>query len=196
MKHPNAKWLFGNGVLYEMCDEYPKHDDADTIVGKLWLIGRSYSAALERRRTGDQLDSDTFYYDVVAPKMKEIGADLDARISEIKRYPIVTSENLSEILKVHKFLTDAFDSITQMEKRSLASKYLHFHQPNLFYLYDTRASQGINKLVQLTNKRLFVDADQEYSAFCQRCLEFQKFVERKFNRVLTPREIDDFLLYG
>ena len=40
---------FGNQVLYQMCRDHPGHTDTDVISGKMWLIGRAYSAAIERR---------------------------------------------------------------------------------------------------------------------------------------------------
>ncbi|AJH77677.1 hypothetical protein [Heyndrickxia coagulans] len=44
-------WSFGNEILYEMCRKNPDHNKADVIVGKIWLIGRSYAAAIENRKT-------------------------------------------------------------------------------------------------------------------------------------------------
>ena len=35
---------YGNSVLYRMCAEKPEHKVPDIIKGKMWLIGRSYSA--------------------------------------------------------------------------------------------------------------------------------------------------------
>lgn len=40
---------YGNEVLYKMCSEMPKYDDIEVISAKLWIIGRSYSAAIERK---------------------------------------------------------------------------------------------------------------------------------------------------
>jgi len=45
-------WKFGNDILYKLCQDFPKHDTSSQIVGKIWLIGRSYAAAIERRKTG------------------------------------------------------------------------------------------------------------------------------------------------
>ena len=53
-KKEETRWDFGNGILYEMCKEYPKHEKEDVIVGKIWLIGRSYAAAIERRKNKDE----------------------------------------------------------------------------------------------------------------------------------------------
>lgn len=46
----NSRWEYGNSVLYRMCEEEPEHKEIDVIVGKIWLIGRSYAAAIERRK--------------------------------------------------------------------------------------------------------------------------------------------------
>jgi len=42
-------WDFGNQVLYDMCRANPQHKEDRIIIGKIWLIGRSYAAAIERR---------------------------------------------------------------------------------------------------------------------------------------------------
>jgi len=41
-------WDTANGILYGLCRKYPGHTDDAIIVAKLWLIGRSYAAAIER----------------------------------------------------------------------------------------------------------------------------------------------------
>jgi hypothetical protein len=43
-------WDLGNQVLYSLCQAHPRHDHSDAIVAKVWLIGRSYAAAIERER--------------------------------------------------------------------------------------------------------------------------------------------------
>ena len=50
LSNANSRWEYGNSVLYRMCKEQPEHKDIDVIVGKIWLIGRSYAAAIERRK--------------------------------------------------------------------------------------------------------------------------------------------------
>lgn len=67
-----------------MCEEEPEHKQIDVIVGKIWLIGRSYAAAIERRKNAVVIGDD-FYYDVVAPKLLENGSELDDRISRLRK---------------------------------------------------------------------------------------------------------------
>ena len=45
----NRVWDLGNKVLYDLCSSYPYHKTDEEIIAKIWLIGRSYAAAIERR---------------------------------------------------------------------------------------------------------------------------------------------------
>ena len=42
-------YSFGDKILYDMCQDKPTHKEKDIVAGKIWLIGRSYSASPERR---------------------------------------------------------------------------------------------------------------------------------------------------
>lgn len=198
----NSRWEFGNKILYKMCEEYPHHNDADVLSGKILLIGRSYAAAIERRKNADDYKGDDFYYDVVAPKMLEIGDELDNRIESLKNNAGVIFDCIPEILSTHKFLMDAFKEMTGLEKRSLASKYLHFHCPEKFFIYDSRAKEAIRKIVKRPDKKILseiVEYDPEYGDFVCRMLELQKYldeklVDEKLGGHVTPRSIDSFLL--
>ena len=43
-------WDLGNKILYDMCQQYPFHNKSSEVIAKVWLIGRSYAAAIERRK--------------------------------------------------------------------------------------------------------------------------------------------------
>ena len=72
----NTSWDLGNKVLYDLCSTYPFHKTDQEIIAKIWLIGRSYAAAIERRKNKD-LDAagDLFYEDKVTPAIKRSGID-------------------------------------------------------------------------------------------------------------------------
>lgn len=198
LKQNKMKWEYGNSILYRMCEESPYHTDIDEIVGKVWIIGRAYAAAIERRKNATQ-GSDDFYYDEVGPSLLKHGKELDIRLAELKSYSRPTTENLHKILDTHKFLTDLFFEISGMEKRSLASKYLHFHCPQLFYIYDERARIASQKYVSLNkNDRLpysFSGFDEEYLKLCLRLFRLQEYINTKYHVYLTPRQLDDLLLF-
>lgn len=180
-----------------MCEDNPLHNDADVVIGKIWLIGRSYAAAIERRKNADDYQGDDFYYDAVAPKMLDIGDELDKRIESLKSNTGIIVDCVPEILSTHKFLMDTFTELTGLEKRSLASKYLHFHCPDKFFIYDSRAKAAIGKVVKRPDKKILSgveDYDAEYSDFVCRMLELQEYLDKKLGIYEKPRELDSFLL--
>ena len=193
----DSRWTFGNSILYKMCKDNPKHTDPDVIVGKIWLIGRSYAAAIERRKDANQ-ETDNFYFDIVAPNMKRIGIKLDKKISTLSKS---SSSDIENLLTTHKFLTDEFNKISHLQKRSLASKYLHFHCPEKVFIYDSRANNAINKLVVRPYKSAHnnlspSEYDKEYGKFVCKVLELKHFLETELKKHLSPRDIDNFLLSG
>lgn len=192
----DEKWTFANGILYQMCKENPSHDDRNVIVGKIWLIGRSYAAAIERRKNASD-SNDDFYYNVVAPKMISIGSELDLRLDKIRQNKGSIEDSIDEILGAHKFLMDTFYELTGLEKRSLASKYLHFHCPDKYFIYDSRARAAINKIVKRAKKELLnhIDSfDAEYGDFVCRMLELQDYLKDNLGVHVDPRKLDSFLL--
>lgn len=47
----DSAWDMGNQVLYDLCRRHPGHSEPGEILAKIWLIGRSYAAAIERGRS-------------------------------------------------------------------------------------------------------------------------------------------------
>jgi len=116
---------FGNSILYKMCKENPEHNSPDVVSGKMWLIGRAYSAAIERVKRKENINDD-FYKEKVGPTLTDL--ELDKRLENLQKIEKATKENVSDILSAHKYLQNKIRKITGMDKRSLCSKYLHFHQ--------------------------------------------------------------------
>lgn len=140
---------------------------------------------------------DDFYFNVVAPKMLEVGEELDKRINGLKKYDAITIDNLKEIVDTHIFLTNVFADISGHSNRSLASKYLHFHVPNMFYIFDSRAIQAAKSYV-MPDKQLRDSlapfGDREYIELVIRLFTFQEYVKNQYGITVTPRVIDSFLL--
>ena len=187
-------WDLGNEVLYGLCREHPEHKEDDVIVAKVWLIGRSYAAAIERGREAKDT-SDGFYENVVAKRIKESG--LDGWLCSLPQEMTDPWTQLGAVITVHKRLTDIFSEMTGLEKRSLASKYLHFHRPDLFFIYDSRAKDSIGKITPRINRISDIKAkqqDSEYHVFCRRVQWLRDDIGRRFGKELTPRELDKILL--
>lgn len=203
-KNDNQRWAFGNKVLYDLCKEHIEHNNDHIIVAKIWLIGRSYAAAIERRKNTDD-NADDFYYDVVAPKIIEQGKELDERINTINRYDKPLNEDkIRYIINTHSFLMSIFKDISGQNKRSLASKYLHFHCPDYFFIYDSRAASHIGAYVtkdsdlfnKVINDMKEKDYDVEYCNYFLKSFQITKYAKKECHIDLSPRDIDNIIYYN
>lgn len=105
-------WDFGNAVLSNLCKENFLHVETEKIIAKVWLIGRSYSAAIERRKR-KILINDNFYEDTVAPAF--LNSEIDSYLNKLRKQEKLTIENLPLILETHNYLTQLTASITELE---------------------------------------------------------------------------------
>ena len=187
---------FSNSILYNLCRKYPLHKRDEVIMAKIWLIGRSYAAAIERRRIKTNINDD-FYVDHVIPAFRR--SKIDEKIASIKKYNDITENNALEILEVHKYILDLMYKITGLEKRSLASKYLHFHLPRLFFIYDSRADGALRKLIAL-KRGTFADivssplVDKTYAMFFLASLSERAKLEKEINKNISTRQLDNILI--
>ena len=203
--NPNENiWSLADGELYGLCQKYPDHKNTKATIAKLWFIGRTYAAALERRRNVI-VDTNTLYT-TVAEDMKTY---FDDELDSIKKHNNYDINVFKQTLELHKRLTESFAIESKNEnvpvKRSLASKYLNFHCPDKFYIYDSNATFAISKLVSTRlkgdytievgeYKNLHVDADDEYRKFCLKAIALHGFL-RKEGYNFGVKQLDNFLLY-
>jgi hypothetical protein len=184
-------WQLGNEILYRLCADYPAHSEDNVIITKMWLIGRAYAAAVERRSVKGSPSGDDFYINCLAPKVRNSEIDLwFQKLREDRTHSKLLT------LDVHKKLVDLLKPITGLEKRSFASKYLHFHFPDRFFLYDARAVESVRTYVGHTreDKQADADVDRDYAVFFDRCEKARHKMADCIGRDLTPREVDDVLL--
>lgn len=190
-----SPWDLGNAVLYELCRKHPLHKEVPAVIAKVWLIGRSYAAAIERGRVKEVDEKGDFYVETVAPRV--IGSEIDKWLAEASRYSVPNEKSVGTMLLAHANVTHLFRDISRFERRSLASKYLHFHFPILFYIYDSRAAEAMRLLSPLVGRvrSTNLDCDIEYQAFVEKCLRLQTHIRSTHGRRLTPRQIDNLLLH-
>jgi len=178
---------WGNDVLYRMCSERPNHTDVDTVSSKLWLIGRAYSASIERKAGKDFNIND-------AAKIV-IDRNIDPYIEKIRKINRPTQENINDVLLAHHVLTLALFDSTGVMKRSLASKYLHFHAPKAVFIYDSIANGRIRDKFKRMRFNAPSEYDKPYAEFCYRCLHYRdEFLEKRLGGLVTPRRLDVDLL--
>ena len=195
----SSPWDFGNKILYDLCSQNPYHDDVEIIITKVQFIGRIYAAAVERRRNvkNEIASGDSFYTETIAKTFKN--SNFDDYIKELQN---TDNASIPTLLNVHKKLVDMLVPITGLEKRSFASKYLHFHFRYNFFIYDKRAVDGIKRYITRVPKQYsqYVDpkkTDVEYAKFFCKCLCLQDRIKQIYTKapeMITLRRIDTMLL--
>ena len=222
----------GNQVLYEMCEKNIAHDNVEVVSAKMWLISRSYAVTPQRRETKDNtiiIDENGFVTTMYEDFFGNIGKiliddsrskELDAEIQRLStaRYTASFDEDWPILLDIIR-LIDLFnalvmDIIRQYDKVetdgkrvrqqiSLASKYLHFHLPQIVFISDSFSSQNASRRYARDKeiagwKKQISSIDiksakvkKEYLPHVLRCYKLfctLPEVER------TPRRVDDILL--
>jgi hypothetical protein len=104
------------------------------------------------------------------------------------------------VLKAHYKLSEFFRTISK-QNRSLASKYLHFHYPEHFFIYDQNAAIAIKRLTNNGRYKRFKASNSEhtdgdYEEFYDRCVIKKNDIENTTTtkHKVTPRELDNALL--
>lgn len=175
------------------------HNQKEVVITKILFIGRIYAAAIERRKNKN-VDSDNFYSAVVAPKI--INSEIDKKLRALQVYPGVSELNILNILETHHYLSKLFYKISGLNKRSLSSKYLHFHKPNLFFIYDSRAVKGLRtflpqyKLNNEIKSILEKNVDRDYAVFCLKSLALKSKFEQILGKEISLRGYDKILLHN
>lgn len=188
-------WDLGNEVLYEFCRSHPHHRTADEIIAKIWLIGRSYSAAIERGN-GKPRQAERFYVETVAPGLQNSG--IDGWLRQLPQPKADAADQPEKTVAVHKKVVDLFYRLTGRQKRALAAKYLHFHRPDLFFLYDSRSRKAVLSTTPTAQSLAPLQVsvfDRECRNFVRRCLWLRQELLRTTNRHLRPRDLDKVLLF-
>jgi hypothetical protein len=186
-------WDLGNDVLYKLCADNSRHVDDAVIIAKTLIVGRVYAAALERRRGKRDVKGDEFY-GVVAETFRN--SKIDVWLQNLEHGSECSQ---LEATKVHKNLVDLLKGITKFQKRSFASKYLHFHFPTRFFIFDARAEKSARQLTNRyrirKNPKREEDVDKQYADFCDRCELISEEIGNLIDRTPTPREVDKVLLH-
>lgn len=194
-------WDFSNEILYKLCNDNFEHRMTDKVLAKIWIIGRTYAATIERRKKKRRSQSNyNFAKETVAPVV--IKSRIDKILKPLKNEKEITNRNILEILAAHKYVQDLFYKITRLEKRSLASKYLHFHLPYLFYLFDSRANKKIREYKKMIGKippemKKIINSkrvDKNYALFYVHAFLLRNKIYEKYKIKLLPRQVDNMLL--
>lgn len=139
---------YENQILYRAClRDAPGHAHIKQTMGKLIAVGRIYAASPQRGAGPAGAKSN--FWKTLAERLKAEG--LDARLASFDHATRFDADILTEVVSCHHDLVEWLHSATKElhpggEPRrhpSFASKYLHFHRPNIFPIMDSFATAGL-----------------------------------------------------
>lgn len=188
-----------NSMLYEAVATQPSNSYKAEIIGKLMLIGRTYSASVERRKTKGHIKDERQALEVIIEAAEAIAESrCSAMLDSIGLHDKLSHERLPEAVAIHLELCRALAKANNRENSSLASKYLHFHRPGFFPIVDSYVREGWSWVMDELGQsyrgwRVFGKVDR-YGDWCNRVLDLQKMLERSLSNAVTLRQIDNYLL--
>jgi hypothetical protein len=167
-------------ALYDLCFFHRHHLKDELVADKLRLIGRLYAE-----------------YGAGLGFSPELGAHCLAKSSVDHWFcSLATAEELDGwlLLEVHKRVMGVFADMPEAEARSLASKYLHFHFPELFFIHDSLVEKAARQLAEGEGGFLAMsDYDPVYGRFHANCRKLAERLAPALGRRLSPREMDRVL---
>ena len=184
-------WTLSNDVLYKLCQDYPGNSNLQEVVTKVMIIGKTQSAPIERRHTSffPKIKAED-YYKKVADEITTL--DLDAELHGMRCTEPSELKDLTPTLYMHQKIVGAVEKFSKNRHRSFASKYLHFHAPNWFFIFDSIATGALSKQVPRPDDDVALSGigDDNYRDFVQRAWGL---CEQLGHPRLTPRELDRLL---
>jgi len=181
-KHDIVLWRQIDRFLEDMCKKFPAHKNVKEVIVKVTAIDRLYRAMLYRGRQD---------YHKIATGLRD--SDIDKVLRQING--LLSIKNLPQVLEATKIVA-GLGNPKKPRYWVFASKYLHFHKPKLFPLFDKNAKDKCNALCRrlgLTNE--YLNSMNEYEAFCRQLLSLQKVLVHKTRCKASLSDLDKFL-YG
>lgn len=167
-------------ALYELCHMHRHHGQGDIVADKLRMIVRLLADA--------GLPLGGFSPEYVAHRLVRSG--VDGWFSAI-----ATAERIEPplLFEVHGRAMGVFSELPPEQARAIASTYLHFHFPELFFLYDPKLTAAAYALGGTCGDPSDCRHDPEYGRFFACCEELTHRLIGPAGRRLTPRELDRVL---
>lgn len=188
-------WGGVDEVLYRLCRDEPGHADRRTATAKLALVGRVYSAGLERCVSPPK---GTQAITLIADWVHAHDDDVDAIIERLPSLAEpLTAAAMERIVVAHAELLALLSKIPTNGRtpRSFAAKYLHFHNAAV-PIYDAYADTYLTALVHWQPKDVPFErpepSDLNYYRFCVRFWRLYEACENDGLQV-TVKTLDHYL---
>lgn len=185
-------WSERDRFLESLCrDSNPSEEE---VAARLLIVGRTYAAPLERFQGAKRK---WFHaYRGVAKRLVDKGF-----LQELGQFdpPEFWSSAATqmEVLRLHRQLIELLGC--KKNPRSLASKFMHFHRPDVVLIFDNNARAAASRTME--SLRLQVEkldihgVDDPYRRYLQNALALKRHIEDQIEiEVPTPRDLDKIII--
>lgn len=165
-------WATLDKHLLAACEADPSHTDVHAVFAKVALVNRVYRTNL---RFGGKDAEWRIAEHMTAAALDHafVGLDGTERFSEA---------TFQSVVKAHQDLLSVVWTATKRTEVSFASKYLHFHFPRLFPIYNSFAVRTAASLAPLPEVAVAITPDlwsRKYEAHCLRVLALVDALQRQ-----------------
>ena len=180
------QWSQGREALRQLCAR--PHSDVNATVSKLWLIGRSHSASLDRTHLGP----DPARYTKTAEQLCTIG--LDRLLRAIRGCGEAYDERHVDLIQTAvEAVTTVLFNTTEQWKLSLASKYLHYHAASV-PMYDSISRRHYASFTERRQQAAVATRSDAYGRHLARFLTVRARLLAHGLKPVTARTLDDFVI--
>jgi hypothetical protein len=188
-------WALVADELTSLCRRYPTHAVRAQVVAKVVIVGRTYSAGIERCISPPP---GTQAVMLAADHLYARRDEVDDIVHAVRRVDEpLTEESMALIVEQHGRLVELIAALPECSRRprSFASKYLHFHHP-IVPIIDSYAHEHLGRIVRWDKNDVPfprpAGADPAYWDYCVRLLRLQRAC-RQAGLEVTTRQLDVFL---
>jgi hypothetical protein len=179
-------WQPGREALRQLCAA--PHSDVNATVSKLWLIGRSHSASLDRTHVGWKPGR----YQKTAEKLRAIG--LDRLLRAVRGCGEAYDDRHVDLIQTAvEAVTAVLYKTTKQRKLSLASKYLHYHAPSV-PMYDSKSCLWYTSVTGRGHRADVATRPDAYGRHFARFLTIRTRLIAHGVKSVTARTLDDFVM--
>jgi len=174
-------WRSIDEFLEDMCRRFPNHEYFNHVLIKITAIDRLYAAWLNRKKIN---------YRKVALKL--IDSDIDCQLENVGKS--LTIKNVKKVANAVATVA-GFGNPKYPRFWVFASKYLHFHNRNLFPILDSFAEEELDNIFKkLRLKHESRVGTNRYEKFCRKLLALHAMLSEE-GYVPTLSDFDKYL-YG
>lgn len=177
-------WIALDRPILTTCNDHPSHTDYCEVYAKVALVNRIYNAQLGRGKRRKYEAEDR-----VANALFK--SDIDRFIEPLLSLSGLSEPVLPKVIDCHKQLVKVVRRGAGNDAVSFSSKYLSFHSPRVFPIFDSRAVKTARQILN------GISSFRGYGSFEKHCRRILALMDLLAQEKIEPSlKMIDYVLYA